>query len=165
MIDIINFKLFFSSKVENKLLKLLKIYENKTLPELKIGANILMSKYKIPEGKILGNKLKLIEETWLNSENLKIKDKSLVWNTDLLESLEYKNLIAQAVVTMNSAHNRKESRGAHAREDFKERDDKNWMKHTLSWLDEERCKLEYRSVHEYTLSNEVKYIEPKARVY
>ena len=96
---------------------------------------------------------------------LKIKDKSLVWNTDLLESLEYKNLIAQAVVTMNSAHNRKESRGAHAREDFKERDDKNWMKHTLSWLDDEKCKLEYRSVHEYTLSNEVKYIEPKARVY
>ena len=101
----------------------------------------------------------------LDSENLKIKDKSLVWNTDLLETLEYKNLIAQAVVTMNSAHNRKESRGAHAREDFKERDDKNWMKHTLSWLDDEKCKLEYRSVHEYTLSNEVKYIEPKARVY
>ena len=114
---------------------------------------------------IMSEGKKLIEETWLNSENIKIKDKSLVWNTDLLETLEYKNLIAQAVVTMNSALNRKESRGAHAREDFKERDDANWMKHTLSWLDDKECSLDYRSVHEYTLSNEAKYIEPKARVY
>ena len=76
VIDIINFKLFYSSKVENKLLKLLKIYENKTLPELKIGANILMSKYKIPAGKILGNKLKLIEETWVQN-GFKISDKQV----------------------------------------------------------------------------------------
>ena len=76
VIDIINFKLFYSSKVENKLLKLLKIYENKTLPELKIGANILMSKYKIPEGKILGNKLKLIEETWVQN-GFQISDKQV----------------------------------------------------------------------------------------
>ena len=66
---------------------------------------------------------------------------------------------------MNSAHNRKESRGAHAREDFKERDDKNWMVHTLAWADNNQCTLDYRAVHKYTLSNEVKYIEPKARVY
>ena len=70
------FKLFYSSKVETKLLKLLKIYENKTLPELKIGANILMSKYKIPEGKILGNKLKLIEETWVQN-GFQISDKQV----------------------------------------------------------------------------------------
>ena len=138
-----------------------------TTAELRSQMQKVMQKHcaVFRDDEIMTEGKKLIEETWLDSENLKIKDKSLVWNTDLLESLEYKNLIAQAVVTMNSAHNRKESRGAHAREDFKERDDKNWMKHTLSWLDDEKCKLEYRSVHEYTLSNEVKYIEPKARVY
>ena len=138
-----------------------------TTAELRSQMQKVMQKHcaVFRDDEIMSEGKKLIEETWLDSENLKIKDKSLVWNTDLLESLEYKNLIAQAVVTMNSAHNRKESRGAHAREDFKERDHKNWMKHTLSWLDDEKCKLEYRSVHEYTLSNEVKYIEPKASVY
>ena len=75
---------------------------------------------------------KLIEDIWLQSSDINVKDKSLVWNTDLLETLEFQNLISQAVVTDVSAYNRKESRGAHAREDFQDRDDKNWMVHTLS---------------------------------
>jgi succinate dehydrogenase / fumarate reductase flavoprotein subunit len=84
-----------------------------------------------------------------------------------LETLEFDNLIGQAVVTMEGAANRQESRGAHAREDFSERDDKNWMKHTLAWLDDTstRVTLDYRPVHTYTMSNEIQYIEPKARVY
>jgi succinate dehydrogenase / fumarate reductase flavoprotein subunit len=95
-----------------------------------------------------------------------VSDRSLIWNSDLMETLELDNLISQAVVTMDSAKNRQESRGAHAREDFPDRDDKNWMKHTLAWLDDKgNVKLDYRPVHTYTLTNDVSYIEPKARVY
>ena len=81
--------------------------------------------------------------------------------------MEYDNLIAQAVVTMDSAVNRLESRGAHAREDYPNRDDKEWMKHTLAWIDpgKKTVTIDYRPVHTYTMSNEVSYIEPKARVY
>ena len=97
---------------------------------------------------------------------VRVTDRSLVWNTDLIETLEFDNLIAQAVVTMDSAQNRTESRGAHAREDFPDRDDKDWMKHTLTWMDDKgNVKIDYRSVHTYTLTNDVAYIEPKARVY
>jgi succinate dehydrogenase / fumarate reductase flavoprotein subunit len=99
--------------------------------------------------------------------DMKVHDRSLIWNTDLMESLEFDNLILQAVVTMDSAVNRKESRGAHAREDFPDRDDKDWMKHTLSWLDPQARKvtIDYRPVHTYTMTNDISYIEPKARVY
>jgi succinate dehydrogenase / fumarate reductase flavoprotein subunit len=99
--------------------------------------------------------------------DIKVTDRGLIWNTDLMETLEFDNLIVQAAVTVNSAVNRQESRGAHAREDFKDRDDKDWMKHTLSWLDPATGKvtIDYRPVHAYTMSNDIAYIQPKARVY
>ena len=94
-----------------------------------------------------------------------MKDRSLIFNTDLVETLELDNLIRQSMVTMASAENRKESRGAHSREDFKERDDNNWMKHTLAWHKSGSVDIDYRDVHKHTLSNDVQYFPPKARVY
>ncbi len=99
--------------------------------------------------------------------DLQVSDHGLIWNTDLVETLEFENLIAQAIVTVAGAVNRTESRGAHAREDFPNRDDVNWMKHTLAWFDDASgaVRIDYRPVHAFTMSNEVTYIEPKARVY
>jgi succinate dehydrogenase / fumarate reductase flavoprotein subunit len=95
-----------------------------------------------------------------------ITDRSLVWNTDLVETLELDNMIGQAVVTMHSALNRTESRGAHMREDHPKRDDANWMKHTIAWFNEDgRVAIDYRPVHDFTLTDDVAYIKPKARVY
>jgi len=98
--------------------------------------------------------------------DLGISDRSLIWNSDLVEALELENLLEQAVVTLHSANARTESRGAHAREDFPDRDDRNWLKHTLAWLDA-NCDvtLGYRPVHLNTLSNEVQSFPPKARSY
>jgi succinate dehydrogenase / fumarate reductase, flavoprotein subunit len=98
--------------------------------------------------------------------DLGISDRSLIWNSDLMEALELQNLLNQAVVALHSAENRTESRGAHARDDFPERDDGNWLKHTVAWLDgDSDVRLGYRPVHLYTLSNEVQAFPPKARVY
>jgi succinate dehydrogenase / fumarate reductase flavoprotein subunit len=117
-------------------------------------------------GEILQQGSKLIHEILAGADDVRVTDRSLIWNSDLIETLEFDNLIAQAVVTMDSARNRTESRGAHAREDFPERDDKNWMKHTLAWMDSKGVvTIDYRPVHAYTLTNEVAYIEPRARVY
>jgi succinate dehydrogenase / fumarate reductase flavoprotein subunit len=102
--------------------------------------------------------------------DVRVTDRSLIWNTDLIETLELDNLMAQAVCTVESANNRKESRGAHAHEDFPERDDANWMKHTASWFDGwggsgGKVTIDYRPVHDYTLTDDVEYIKPKPRVY
>ncbi len=115
---------------------------------------------------ILTEGQKLIHEVYEGSADIAVFDRSLVWNTDLMETMEYDNLISQAVVTMDSAANRTESRGAHAREDYPDRDDQNWMKHTLVRLsDHGLTTIDYRPVHDYTMSNDVQYIPPKARVY
>ena len=118
-------------------------------------------------GEVLEEGSRLIHQVLGGVGDTKVFDRSLIWNSDLVETLEFDNLIAQAVVTMDSAVNRTESRGAHAREDFPNRDDKNWMKHTLAWLDftTREVRIDYRPVHTYTMTNDVQYVEPKARVY
>ena len=100
------------------------------------------------------------------SADIRTTDRGLIWNTDLVEALEYDNLIDQALVTIESAANREESRGAHAREDFPDRHDEQWMKHTLAWKKPgEAVAIDYRPVHTYTMSTDIEYIKPKARVY
>ena len=117
------------------------------------------------DAKILKEGMEEIKKPWLGMDDISVSDKSLIFNTDLIETLEFDNLIRQSLVTMASAENRKESRGAHSREDFKERNDENWMKHTLAWQEGEKVKIDYRDVHNFTLTNEVQYFPPKARVY
>ena len=110
---------------------------------------------------------KRVREVWDSISDIKVTDRSLIWNSDLIETLEFDNLIVQAAVTVEGALAREESRGAHAREDFPKRDDDKWMKHTLAWIDDARhtVRLGDRPVHTHTLTDEVSYIKPKARVY
>ena len=122
------------------------------------------------DSKLLAEGVDVLKAVNKRMEDIKVFDRSLIWNSDLVETLELDNLIAQANVTMASAENRKESRGAHAHEDFPDRNDAEWMKHTIAWFDGwggegGGVKIDYRPVHEYTLTDDVKYIEPKKRVY
>ncbi|MEO1309942.1 MAG: succinate dehydrogenase flavoprotein subunit [Pseudomonadota bacterium] len=116
-------------------------------------------------GEVLEEGQEKIAKVYGGVEDIAVTDRSMIWNTDLVETLEFDNLIAQAQVNMDSAANRTESRGAHAREDYPDRDDESWMKHTLAWWKDGKTTIDYRPVHTYTMSNDISYIEPKARVY
>ena len=115
---------------------------------------------------VLSEGVELIDTIWQGMSDIQVSDRSMIWNSDLVETLELENLMVNARVTMYSAEARKESRGAHAHEDFPDRDDENWMKHTLGWIDANgKVTIGYRPVHDYTLTDEIDYIEPKERVY
>ena len=117
-------------------------------------------------GEILEEGCRLIADVHTSFKDIKVSDRSMIFNTDLVETLELRNLLGCAMTTMFGAENRKESRGAHAREDFPERDDEDWMKHTLASLDESgKVSIDYRPVHLYTLTDDVEVVPPKPRVY
>jgi len=117
-------------------------------------------------GETLAEGVKKVREINASFADVRVSDRSLVWNSDLVETLELQNLLGQALTTIVSAENRTESRGAHAREDFPDRDDENWHKHTVCWVDDAGdTRIDYRPVHMYTLSDDVEVVPPKPRVY
>ena len=117
-------------------------------------------------GETLNEGIGKMKDVFASFSDVKVNDKSMIWNTDLVEALELDNLLGNAIVSIHSAANRTESRGAHAREDYPDRDDDNWMKHTLVWMnDKGEVRFDYRPVHMYTLTDDVEVIPPKKRVY
>ena len=140
----------------------------------RLTADIRLEMQKVMQGHAAvfrtGNSLRegvaLLKATYAAFRNVHVSDRSMIWNTDLIETLELENLLLNATATIESAANRTESRGAHAREDYPDRDDVNWMKHTLAWVDSDgKVSFDYRPVHEETLTDEIDAIPPKVRVY
>ena len=141
---------------------------NRSTAEIRLEMQKVMQNHAavFRSGETLDEGVKLMQETYASFQDVRVSDRSLVWNTDLVETMELENLLLNAVATIESAANRLESRGAHAREDYPDRDDANWMKHTLAWIDGSgSVAFDYRPVHQETLTDEVEAVPPKARVY
>ena len=137
--------------------------------EIRLNMQKVMQTYAavFRTGEVLHEGTEKLKEVYASFADVKVSDRSMIWNTDLVETLELENLLQCATVSIHSAENRKESRGAHAREDYPDRDDENWMKHTLSWLDiaSSDVRFDYRPVHMHTLTDDVEVVPPKKRVY